>query len=1001
MLNPEKSKIKVNFEEGIVKPSTLLVLISDSTLWSGPIYIYSYFTPIFDIIGRILTFPFFVFLSYTPYLFSISQWDWYDLDTLEILNYLKQQEITRELIWRHHHFYKTLFGGVLYHPIYRLYKNTHSEWLIITKYLWYGVFTLEYKLRVTYFFSRLLSYIIVFPYWALRYGPYYVAWQYHSYGVNSYFLNISLFIVYLEMYLRWHLLGFIVTLFSVFLIYPSSVFLLYYEIISFIIVNLNIYYIPFFFYSFFHCLMNYYDIYNYFWYSINIELLYFFSVSSLFYVQIILNYLFYLNVFSLGTIKIMGHFFQCFIPFIRLFIQYDVMFFLLWIDIFTSIMSIFLIIFNLFSIPFHFIFSIIINLKLFLDFSFIGNILGDFSEFFYKSVLFPYFVVKLDGFFDYYGNYSLFSSGYGAVTINQSLYFKDVTDVFYSKKAYISAQRRWALVYLDGYNNLYYGFVFRLLSYREIGAATLFFQLYVWFFYTLYVFGICFIFVGVSNYLRHKDNIFPDSAYLWYRLTPKNKLINFSRDELFWMTQNTWMFSFDKIKGIFVKDNIKSYKYEDDNELLSRLALNFIRKSVKHGFIVDDNDSDYIKHLNYILSYSSYKNQGKFDKYLNDYWKAIRYKRIQKKIEALFNAKVFSKSFASAYFKSFKFELLKNSDVTDLKVVFSSKRFWDFWLNFAIPILLFSKYSYGTLIKHDKNFDLGNYFKALTLITMEKDDKFKDLHDFYFLEHDFYENFNDIWLWSKPNKGHLLRSIVSSRYTSRMVYSSKNKLNKNLLDNNYIDNLYDYFSKIISMSNYDSSYLNNLINLRMHNILNSDRIVEKRVLEDYTDFMETGWEQDRMEDGQLAVYKYLSERLYDSFLDNEQDSENDDEKIYINTMYNTSNKLSLKSHYTPFPDSWLAFSIILPLLLSIHLYKVFILFTNEASHFRPSFMYELCYFFVYLFYYINTHLFFVTICSSLMFFPKLLGKKRRLRSFAPAKILSVACRYLLRGNDWC
>jgi len=57
-----------------------------------------------------------------------------------------------------------------------------------------------------------------------------------------------------------------------------------------------------------------------------------------------------------------------------------------------------------------------------------------------------------------------------------------------------------------------------------------------------------------------------------------------------------------------------------------------------------------------------------------------------------------------------------------------------------------------------------------------------------------------------------------------------------------------------------------------------------------------------MEDGQLAVYKYLSERLYDSFMDNEQDSENDEEKIYINTMYNTSNKLSLKTDYTPFPD---------------------------------------------------------------------------------------------------
>jgi len=67
-------------------------------------------------------------------------------------------------------------------------------------------------------------------------------------------------------------------------------------------------------------------------------------------------------------------------------------------------------------------------------------------------------------------------------------------------------------------------------------------------------------------------------------------------------------------------------------------------------------------------------------------------------------------------------------------------------LNFAVPLLIFSKYGYGTLVKYDKNFDLGNYFKALTLMTMKKDDKFKDLHDFYFLEHDFYENFNDIWL---------------------------------------------------------------------------------------------------------------------------------------------------------------------------------------------------------------------------------------------------------------
>jgi hypothetical protein len=82
-----------------------------------------------------------------------------------------------------------------------------------------------------------------------------------------------------------------------------------------------------------------------------------------------------------------------------------------------------------------------------------------------------------------------------------------------------------------------------------------------------------------------------------------------------------------------------------------------------------------------------------------------------------------------------------------------------------------------------------------------------------------------------------------------MVYSSRSRLNNKLLDPLYINNLYDYFAKIIRMSSYDSSIFNNLLNLRMHNILTSDRIVEtqltakqieQRVLEDYTDFMETG-----------------------------------------------------------------------------------------------------------------------------------------------------------------
>jgi hypothetical protein len=105
-------------------------------------------------------------------------------------------------------------------------------------------------------------------------------------------------------------------------------------------------------------------------------------------------------------------------------------------------MNLLLIVVSIFSIPFIFIALTCKKLFLLFNLSFISFIFGDFAEFFYKVVLYPYFVVYLEGFFDYYGKYSLFSHGYSAVTINQSLYFTDVKDVFYSKKSYMSAQKR-------------------------------------------------------------------------------------------------------------------------------------------------------------------------------------------------------------------------------------------------------------------------------------------------------------------------------------------------------------------------------------------------------------------------------------------------------------------------------------------------------------------------------------------------------------------------------
>jgi hypothetical protein len=60
-----------------------------------------------------------------------------------------------------------------------------------------------------------------------------------------------------------------------------------------------------------------------------------------------------------------------------------------------------------------------------------------------------------------------------------------------------------------------------------------------------------------------------------------------------------------------------------------------------------------------------------------------------------------------------------------------------------VPLALFGKYNYGMLDHFGNKSKFKYYFKALTLMTMQKDEKFKDLHDFYFLEHDFYNEFNE------------------------------------------------------------------------------------------------------------------------------------------------------------------------------------------------------------------------------------------------------------------
>jgi hypothetical protein len=66
---------------------------------------------------------------------------------------------------------------------------------------------------------------------------------------------------------------------------------------------------------------------------------------------------------------------------------------------------------------------------------------GNFVEFFYKSILYPYFVVYLDGFFDYYGKHGLFY-GSGNTSFFNVVEFVDVVDHIHTRSDFISFHRR-------------------------------------------------------------------------------------------------------------------------------------------------------------------------------------------------------------------------------------------------------------------------------------------------------------------------------------------------------------------------------------------------------------------------------------------------------------------------------------------------------------------------------------------------------------------------------
>jgi hypothetical protein len=167
--------------------------------------------------------------------------------------------------------------------------------------------------------------------------------------------------------------------------------------------------------------------------------------------------------------------------------------------------------------------------------------------------------------------------------------------------------------------------------------------------------------------------------------------------------------------------------------------------------------------------------------------------------------------------------------------------------------------------------------------------------------------------------------------------------------------------------------------------------IEQKVLEEYMDFMEVGWEQDREEDGVFGVYKYLSDRLYESFLENELAST--EYTKFLDHGIDLSKKLALRNYYTPLADHWLGLSVILPLVVAMYTYKYFIFFSDFFPYSHPWYHYELAFFLVYFIYYIHPHFFYATMGLRLMFFPKLFTRRRKLRSFAASRLLSVVEKF--------
>ena len=142
---------------------------------------------------------------------------------------------------------------------------------------------------------------------------------------------------------------------SIWSIYPTNILFFFFDILFTFSLDFNVMVVIYQYIKFFidlvnSCVLHYYIMYIYY----NLFNNYFYEFYFLnAYFGILIKFFIYFLSFSVSMFKFVGHFFQCFIPFIRYIIKYECFIFLISLDLIRSVINLLLIPIYLFLFFFY------------------------------------------------------------------------------------------------------------------------------------------------------------------------------------------------------------------------------------------------------------------------------------------------------------------------------------------------------------------------------------------------------------------------------------------------------------------------------------------------------------------------------------------------------------------------------------------------------------------------------------------------------------------------